>query len=209
MHAAPVCRSLTTSTVLLLALVGCGTQSGSSTDQLTDEPVGGDVPTTPRALAAVAVEYTGTPSRADAEEDAAEEFSTDGIGTELQFGSTGEYDGDSLTVAVGRGLDASLTDCQSSTNAYLAGCVETDRGVLLWVDEEPEEDPGLLYVIAEKGESAALLLYAGPKITGDPRELDLPIPVETLFDIADDPRVDVTTSQEAVESGDELPYWRG
>lgn len=78
-------------------------------------------------------------------------------------------------------------------------------GVLLWEDEE---DPGVFYVIAEKGESAALLFYAGPRITGDPRELDLPIPVETLFDIATDPRVDVTTSQEALEAGDELSSWR-
>ena len=208
-HAAPVRRSLTTSTVLLLALVGCGTQSASSTDERTDEPVGDDVPVTARALAAVAAEYAGTPSRADAEEDAAEEFATDGIGTELRFGSTGEYDGDSLTVAVGRGLDPALTDCASTTNDYLAGCVETDRGVLLWVDEEPEEDPGLLYVVVEKGDASVLLFYAGPKIAGDPRELDLPIPVATLFDIATDARVDVTTSQAAIEAGDDLPYWRG
>lgn len=194
-----------TSTALLVALAGCGTQNGSPTEQ----PDGGDVPTTPRALAAVAVEYAGTPASATREEDAAEEFAGRAVGAELRYGSDGEYDGDLLAIAVGEGLDPGLNDCDSEATAYLAGCVETDRGVLLWEAEAPEEDPGVVYVVVEKGESEALLFYAGPSITGDPRDLDLPLSVETLFDIAGDPRVDVTTSQEAVESGEELPYWRG
>lgn len=79
----------------------------------------------------------------------------------------------------------------------------------MWEDEEPEEDPGVVYVIVDKGDSSALLFYGGPAITGDPRELDLPISVETLFDIANDPRVDVTTSAEAVDAaGAGLSFWQ-
>ncbi|WP_345262935.1 hypothetical protein [Nocardioides nanhaiensis] len=198
-------RTLLPIACLVLALVGCGAETG---DQ-AGEPVGGDVPTTPRALAAVAAEYTGTPSSADREADAAEEFARGGVGAELRFGSDGEYDGDALTVAVGQGLDPSLTDCESTTNEYLAGCVETDLGVLLWEAEAPEEDPGVVYVAVEKGDTSVLLFYSGPAITGDPRELDLPISVESLFDIASDPRVDVTTSQAAIEAGSDLSFWRG
>ena len=31
----------------------------------------------------------------------------------------------------------------------------------MWEAEAPEEDPGVVYVLVEKGESAALLFYAG------------------------------------------------
>lgn len=200
--------SLLPSVCLVLVLAACGTDSGDPGGQSSGEPAGGDEPTTPQALAAVAAEYTGTPSSADSEDDAAEEFAAGGVGTELRFGSDGEYDGDALTVAVGEGLDPSLTDCGSTTNEYLAGCVETDEGVLLWEAEAPEEDPGVVYVVVEKGDAAVLLFYSGPTISADPRELDLPISVETLFDIATDPRVDLTTSEAAIEAGADLPYWR-
>jgi len=165
-------------------------------------------PTTARALAYVAAEHAGTPASAVREDDAAEEFTSGGVGTELRYGSDGEYDGDMLVVAAGKGLDAAPIDCDAEETRSLAGCVATDQGTLMWEDEAPEEDPGVVYVVVDKGETAALVFYAGPPITGDPRELDLPISTEVLFAIANDPRVDVTTSAEAVEAGANLSFWQ-
>lgn len=189
---------------LTLALAGCGTQTSAQ----TQDREGGNVPITPRALALVAAEHAGTPSSAVAEDDAAEEFKTKAVGTELRFGADGEYDGDMLVVAVGQGIDEALTDCDSEANEHLAGCVETDHGLLMWEAEAPESDPGVVYVLVDKGDTTALLFYAGPAITGDPRELDMPLSTEVLFAIANDPRVDATTSAAAVEAGSDLPFWQ-
>ena len=192
-------------TLLVLALSGCGDNTGAAT---TDAAAGGPEPTTARALAHVAAEHAGTPDSAVRESDAAEEFTSGGVGTELRYGSDGEYDGDMLVVAAGNGLDAALVDCEAEETQSLAGCVATDQGMLMWEDEAPEEDPGVVYVLVDKGETAALVFYAGPSITGDPRELDMPISTDVLFAIANDPRVDVTTSAEAADAGADLSYWQ-
>lgn len=163
---------------------------------------------TARALAYVAAEHAGTPDSATRERDAAEEFTSGGIGAQLRYGSDGEYDGDVLVVATGAGLDASLIDCDAEATASLTGCTTTDQGTLMWEEEAPEEDPGVVYVLVDKGESAALLFYAGPSISGDPRTSDMPISTEVLFAIANDPRVDTTTSEEAVAAGADLSFWR-
>lgn len=192
--------------IVPLALGGCGNTTRASP---TDAAVGGSEPTTARALAYVAAEHAGTPASAVKERDAAEEFTSAGVGTELRYGSQGEYDGDMLVVSAGKGLDPSLIDCDAEEAQSLDGCVMTDQGTLMWQDEEPEEDPGVVYVMVDKGESAALLFYGGPSISGDPRELNLPISTEVLFAIANDPRVDVTTSAEAVAAGADLSFWDG
>lgn len=187
-----------------LALGGCGDTPKASP---TDAPVGGSESTTARALAYVAAKHAGTPDSAVRERDAAEEFTSAGVGTELRYGSDGESDGDMLVVAVGKGLDAALFDCDAEETQSLAGCIATDQGMLMWEDEAPEEDPGVVYVLVDKGETAALLFYSGPSITGDPRELRMPISTEVLFAIANDPRVAVTTSVEVVAAGADLSFW--
>ena len=191
--------------VLLLALSGCGDSTQAFP---TETGVGGQEPTTARALAFVAAEHAGTPDSAQRESDAAEEFHSGGIGAELRYGSDSEYDGDMLVVAVGEGLDASLIDCDAKEAQSLAGCVRTSQGTLMWEDEAPEEDPGVVYVLVNKGEAAALVFYAGPSITGDPRALDMPISTEILFAIASDPRVALTTSAETVDAGADLTFWQ-
>jgi hypothetical protein len=194
---------------LALALSGCGESQPPAADvPAADVPAGGDRPITARALAFLAAEHAGTPDSATLERDAAEELGSGAVGTELRYGSDGEYDGDLLVVAVGKRLDPALTDCDAEQNGYLAGRVTTAEGTLLWEAEAPEEDPGVVYVAVDKGETAALLFYAGPSIIGDPRELDMPISTDVLFAIANDPRVDVTTSAAAIAAGADLPYWQ-
>jgi hypothetical protein len=74
------------------------------------------------------------------------------------------------------------------------------------VDVAPEEDPGYV-VVVDKGDATVAVRNAGPDITGDPRDLDLPISVDDRFAIAHDARVDVTTSRAAVDAGEDLDYW--
>jgi hypothetical protein len=190
-----------TAATLVLVLSGCGEATPDAA-----APTGGSEPVTARALAAVAAERAGTPDRASREEDAAEEFDAGGVGAELRYGSDGEDDGDALVVATGRGVPG-LVDCGDDSER-LDGCVVTERGTLAWEEAVPESDPGVVYVVVDKGRTGALLFYTGPEISGDPRDLDLPIPAEALLEIADDPRVDTTTSSEAVAAGEALPYWR-
>ncbi len=206
--------SLIVAVGLALLVGGCG--DAPSTD---DPPAsagspgsspGGSVPVTPQALALVAGEYAGTPDSAQQESDAAGEFSAGGVGAELRFGSTGEHDGDLLVVAVGTGLPRGLLECRGE--AVPEHCVVTDRGVLAWEEEMPEEDPGVVYVIVAKDEAApggpgVMLFQAGDAVTADPRELDLTVSVDSMFDIAHDPRVDVTTSEETVDAAQALPFW--
>lgn len=164
-----------------------------------EEPTAGDVPTTPRALAWLAAEHLGEPSRATVDVDATEEFRADAVGAELSYGG-----GQQLVLAVGRGLPARSYDCQKiSTN----GCEEVPGGVLLWEAQTPEEDPGVVYLVVPKGDATVLMFASGPPITGDPRELDLPISVDEMLELAGDPRVDLTTTGEAVEAGADLDYW--
>lgn len=63
-------------------------------------------------------------------------------------------------------------------------------------------------VAVTKGEVTVLVFQSGPVINSDPRNVELPISVEVMFAIAADPRLDVTTSEDAVTAGADLPYWR-
>ncbi|UMG91074.1 hypothetical protein [Nocardioides sp. TF02-7] len=181
-------------TVLLLS--ACGSETSAA-----DEPEGGDEPVTPQALAFVAAEHAGEPDKAFPSSDLEAEGA---VGVELLYGTTGEYDGDMLAVAVGP--QDGPVDCTSQDDEFLDGCEETDDGLLMWEDETFESDPGVVYVAVGKGDATVLVYYAGPTITEgeDPRDLDLPISVDDLFAIANDPRVDSTTSQEAIDGGADL-----
>lgn len=185
-------------TAALALLAGCESDTADDGSR-----AGGDLPTTARALAAVAAEHVGEPRSAVEESDAAEEFAEDAVGTELRYGAN------QLVIAVGKGLDEALSDCSSQQNRGLAGCEETARGVLTWEKAAPESDPGGIYLITDKDDGAAVLIFfSGPDITGDPRELDLPVTVDELFDVANDARVDVTTSQAALEAAEDIAFWQ-
>ena len=199
-------KTLATTLLLVtsLSVAGCGTVTPAPR---TADAEGGTLPITARALAAVASEHAGEPASATREADAAEEFKKGGVGTELRYGSDGEYDDDMLVVAVGTGLAEDHADCDAPLDG-LDGCAQVDGGVLFWEEEAPEEDPGVVYLVSPKEKGTVLVFYAGPTITKDPRDLDLPIPVDDLLAIATDPRVDVTTSQAALDAGAGLDFWR-
>jgi hypothetical protein len=191
--------------VLVLSVLTIGAGCGSNGAE--EPPQGGDLPVTAQALAAVAAEHAGKPDSTRADDDLTEEFTGHAVGAELRYGSDGEYDGDSLALAVGHGLSPKERDC-AGFGDRVSGCVAVDGGVLAWEKQVPEEDPGVVYLVVPKGNAVVLLYYAGPDITGDPRKLDMPISVDDLRAIAADPRVDITTSQAALDAGDKVSHWR-
>lgn len=52
-----------------------------------------------------------------------------------------------------------------------------------------------------------LVSQSSEKIVGDPRDQDLQVTVQDMVDIANDPRVNLTTTQAALDAGEHLEYW--
>jgi hypothetical protein len=186
---------------ILWLIAGCGDSSAPSGGD-SPSAEGGDVPVTPRALAAVAAEHIGEPGYATHNPD--DEYGADAVSADLRFDADGEYDGDLLAVVVGWNLPRWARQCGPESGD---GCEKTDEGLLKWEEQEPEEDPGTVLVSVRKGETTVLVYQSGFDITGDPRTLDMPISVDDMFAVATDARVDLTTSQAAIDSGEDLMFW--
>jgi hypothetical protein len=123
------------------------------------------------------------------------------VAADLLFDGRGVAGGNRLTVAVGTTLGRMFTECAD----YLDGCDPVEGGTLFWQEEEPEEDPGLVVVVVTKQEALVLVTQSSETIAGDPRDQDLQITVQDMVDIANDQRVDLTTTQEALDAGGHLP----
>jgi hypothetical protein len=193
--------------LLSLTLVGCGDKNMVATQ---GDRAGGDEPLTPRALAAVVSEYTGDPVEAS---DGWSRYETDpnlAATVDMTFPRKPAWGLEGrLTVWVGKDMEDYPDTCADVETLYenSDGCEEIQDGVLFWEDEEPEEDPGLVYLAMSMAGTDVLFFQSGPSIDADPRAVDLVVSVPTMMQIADDPRVDVTTSKAAVEAGDQLVFW--
>jgi len=186
--------------VVALLLSGCGDETDP--DQAGDgevthtEPVEGDEPITPRAVAAVALEHlpTETSSRTASDEKGI-------IGAEFRYGADGEYDGDFIAVSVSgtRSVDPckNMDGCESED-------VEGGELVVAWQEVEPEEDPGIVVVTMRRPDEDVAVYYAGSNIEGDPRDLDLSISVAEMEAVVQDQRISLTTSAEVIELGEQL-----
>ena len=62
--------------------------------------------------------------------------------------------------------------------------------MLAWQELEPEEDPGIVYVIDRRDGEDVIADYSGVSIEGDPRGLDLAITLDELAEIVTDPPPD-------------------
>ena len=195
---------LATSTIACLLLAGCG-------DETAADPSGGDeaVPITQRAIAAVALEHLPNDTTAREATYTDEEDPRGALGADLRYNGDGEYDGDLLRVFLTPEDDYSCADGE-----YLDGCEkrQVDGGslFLVWQEEEPEEDPGILYVVLIKDDGESVRVgWSGDSILGDPREQDLGISVEEMEAIALDPRLSLNTTQDVVDLGEALDDWDG
>lgn len=186
-----------------LAVLGAGCD-----DDPASSGAAGDVPITASGLAYVAADHVGRPDTADVDDlDWFDAFADDAVAVDLRYHPTRYDPGDSVTVTLGRLRVPELLDCDATVGQYTQGCEETPDGTLRWNLYDPEEDPGGVFVLVPKSAGQTVLVtYHGPHLKKDPRTLDLPVPVDTVFDIANDPRIDVTTSERVEDNGIDLPY---
>jgi hypothetical protein len=80
---------------------------------------------------------------------------------------------------------------------------------LQWELAEPEEDPGIVKIVLQRRDEYAVVVLTGPSITGDPRTLNLPVTIEDMVAILEDPDLRLETSPAAIEAGRILPDWAG
>lgn len=176
----------------LLGLAACGsTQTGGT-------GAAGEEATTPRAIAAVALDHLPPDPtflrRADREGGV--------VAAEIRYGS--DVDGDVVYVGVGESTEA--TPCDDDRNV---GCETSDLDAgtlyLAWEDVEPEEDPGIVEVLLRRDDGQDVsVVYAGDDITADPRTLDLSVTVDQMTDVVTDQRLGLTTSQDVIDAGEAL-----
>ncbi|PUA81036.1 hypothetical protein [Nocardioides currus] len=177
--------------VLALGLAGCSS---------SDEAVAGDEPITPEAIAAITQEHVDL---SPVEVTAWDVFTRE-LG-EPSPGARSEYGDVSLAVVVAPTTDSPLV---CATPTFFDECVDdTVDGhdvTIAWQDLEPEEDPGVVYVIDRRDGEDVAVQVIGPDVTDDPRDLDLGVPLEDLAALVTDPRLSLTTSQEVVDLGDQV-----
>ena len=179
---------MVTSCVLL---VGCGENA---------EQVAGDVPITPAAIAAITQEHVDlTPVDIARWDVFTRELDRVSPAANLDYADV------SLAVVVAPTTDSPLVCADDS---FFDECVDdTVDGhdvTIAWQELEPEEDPGVVYVIDRReGEDVAVQVI-GVSVTDDPRNLDLGVPLEDLAALVTDPRLSLTTSQAVVDLGDSV-----
>ncbi|GAA1476178.1 hypothetical protein GCM10009623_06240 [Nocardioides aestuarii] len=187
-------------TGLLLVTTACGIETGPAASET--------VPITPRAIAAIAIDHVG----ADTSERGAtytDEDSPPGwLGADLRYRPSPGDDGDLVRVVVAPGEPAQ-DPCVHAECAELDTDVAGARLVLRWEELVPEEDPGVVMVVMLRDDEYSFALQAGPAITDDPRQLDLPESVEDMVAVVEDPRLRLETTADAVTAGGDLADWEG
>jgi hypothetical protein len=167
---------------------GCGGGDGSA--------AGGE-PITPAAIAAIAQEHVHLEPRRIAQWD----VFTRELGVESP-GAWLEYADVSLHVVVAPTSDSPLV-CAVPTffDECLDESVDDHDVTIAWQELEPEEDPGVVYVIDRRGGEDVAVGVSGASVTGDPRNLNLGVPLADLAALVTDPRLSLTTSQVVVDLG--------
>ena len=188
---------------LLVVLAGCGTETGTG----SLPPQSDRVPITPRAIAAVALDYLPTDTSKRTRTYADRSTPRGELGAELRYRGDGESDGDLARIVISPAARSSHCDGADGCDVLLADDGSTIR--LAWDQVEPEEDPGYVAVTLARGGEEVRVLQAGETIEGDPRRQDLAISVETMVQLVQDPRLRLLTSQETVDAGEALSGWEG
>lgn len=193
--------------LLLLSAFGCGDDQRTTTDLARQ---GGNEPTTARALAFVVEDHLADQvgHATSARPELGGPRAVGGVGAALRFPAVDEPSRPAISVSVGTKATASEFTCaRLHEKEVYDGCAALHGGVLFWQKETPEEDPGVIYVALRKGDATVLMFQSGPLITGDPRQLDLRISVADMFEIVQDPRVNLSTSADAIRAGQDLKTW--
>lgn len=162
-----------------LLLAGCGGSDDAGRDVTPAE-------LTPDGIAEVVADHVDRePRRVEAWDVMTRELEVDAPGAMLVYGR-----GISLRVAVAPTTDSPLV---CGDRSFFDECVDLDhdghRLVLAWQELEPEEDPGIVYVIDRRDGEDVVADYSGVSIEGDPRDLDLGITLDQMAEIVTDQRL--------------------
>lgn len=176
--------------------------ASASTNPPPTTPASG--PATSRA-AAVALDHLPTDTTTRRPWDPSSAPDRGDVGAELSYLSG------QVAVTVVRHLTRERLTCDAVLRTH-DDCTEVDGVVLAWQDEEPEEDPGVVYAARLTGMSLVTVSYAGSQVSGNPSatELELgaaPVTGADLVAVAADPRLEFTMSGDVLRAGEELTGW--
>lgn len=160
---------------------------------------------TPQALAAVALDHLDDEPSSVRRGEVSRE-ARGAVTADLRFRAGEGSDGDLLRLSAVPGRADRRGHCG---DFYRCAILRTGAGEVLlgWELEAPEEDPGLVFVVQQREDQYALAYQSSQPITADPRQLDLDISVDEMVAIVTDRRFGLTTTEETVRRGDDLP-WR-
>ena len=183
-----------------LLLSGCGDETEPDpASEVHDEPVKGDEPITPRAVAAVALEHVPTDTFTR-KPWTGEGQDANAVGADLDYH---KWSG-GLRVIV----RPTTADPCAPFDGTLDGCESRDldggRLVVYWQELEIQEDPGILHVVMIRNDESVDVEWSGDEILGDPREQSLGVSVEDMEAVARDQRISLTTSADVIELGEQL-----
>ena len=164
------------------------------------------VPITQRAIAAVALEHLPTDTTKRSAMYTHQRRPDGLLGADLRYDGDGEDDGDLVRISVG---PLRPTTCDEHNHCAALASPAGTTTTLVWQTEDPEEDPGLYYVVHGHDDEQVVAYAAGPVIRGDPRRHDLEISVDMLVAVAQDPRLRLMTTRDVVDAGAALPDWEG
>lgn len=195
-------RSLGLLLLTCVLLAGCGDEGASLVGA-------GDVPITQRAIAAMTLEHApeDTTTREATSTDRSDPEGA--LGADLRYDGDGEYDGDLLRVFLSPPRDDENPCGDDEEDRCDSREVDQGTLTLAWDVEAPEEDPGYVSVVLQREDETVSVGWFGDTITGDPRDQDLTLSIDTLEAIAQDPRISLTTSQAVVDAGGDLDDWDG
>ena len=170
-------RSRLAALLPVFLLAGCG---GSDDAEVTP------VELTPEGIAGVVADHVDRePRRVEAWDVMTRELEVDAPGAMLVYSR-----GLSLRVAVAPTTDSPLV---CGDQSFFDECVTLEHDgrdlVLAWQELEPEEDPGIVYVIDRRDGEDVIADYSGISIEGDPRDLDLGITLEEMAEVVTDQRL--------------------
>ncbi len=181
----------------LVLLAACG-QTGAAAIGDDDTPA----KATPEALVAVALSHL-TPDPDEIElyraDDEVDDLGTTSpwIGGQLRWDPDPDW---TLSLRV----QPEPTDFRPCA---VATCADLDDATLSW--QPPGEDaPGYLTVYVVRDGELRSIGYEGYGVTGDPREEELPMDLHELADIVTDSRYALTTTQGAVDAGEQVRVGR-
>jgi hypothetical protein len=183
---------------LLLALTGC---QDDEPEAWKLPPESERVKITDRAIAAVALDHVPDDTSLRGPMNIRGDSPPGTVGAKLWYGELETRESGSLGIRIEPVVEP--VECDDITN-----CVDLGGGLqLIWAEEQPEEDPGYVYLMMRRDGETVIVSDSETSILGDPREQELVVDFDDMVAIARDPRLRTMTGPDVVEAGENLDDW--